>query len=181
MGISPRWRLTPEHPSHLSSCSSANFNHPPNVDAAVRLVRAIFPRVRAAHPDAELELVGAMPTQAVSELAGPGVRVTGAVMSVTPHLERATLVLAPLTIGGGMRVKVLEALAAGKAVVASSRAADGLTAVPGRDLMVADGDEQTAMCVIRMIDDDAGRRAMAANARRWAERELELAHDGRSL
>jgi len=71
-----------------------------------------------------------------------------------------------------MRIKVLEALAAGKVVVASSRAAEGLTAQSGRDLLVADGDVGMAAAINRLLDDDRLRRQMAASARAWALREL---------
>ncbi|MDQ3849493.1 MAG: glycosyltransferase, partial [Actinomycetota bacterium] len=108
-------------------------------------------------------------------LAGPGVRVTGAVASVEPHLERATVVVAPITIGGGMRVKVLEALAAGKAVVASPRAAEGVTARAGEEIVVADGDRETADAVLALLDDPRARRRMGIRARQWAVRELSWA------
>jgi len=98
--------------------------------------------------------------------------VCGFVPSVTPYLQRAAVVVAPIEIGGGMRVKVLEALAAGKAVVASSRAAAGLTAQPERDLLVADGDAATAAAIARLLDDERLRARIGANARAWALREL---------
>jgi glycosyltransferase involved in cell wall biosynthesis len=91
---------------------------------------------------------------------------------VRPHLERAAVVVMPIAIGGGMRAKVLEALAAGKAVVASSRAAEGVTALPGEDLVVVDGDAQTAAAICALLDDEDARRRMGARARAWAVREL---------
>lgn len=150
-----------------------NFAHPPNVEAAVQLARAVMPLVVAAHPDAVLELVGESPPATVRELADASVRVTGPVPSVIPHLKRASIVLAPLGIGGGVRIKVLEALAAGKAVVASPRAAQGISARPGVDLIIADGPEQTARSVLGLLDDEAARHELAASARAWAERELD--------
>lgn len=149
-----------------------SFTHPPNVQAAVTLAQRILPRVHVAHPEARLDIVGRSPPAEVLGLAGDGVVVRGFVPSVTPYLDRAAVVVTPIEIGGGMRIKVLEALAAGKVVVASSRAAEGLTAQSGRDLLVADGDVGMAAAINRLLDDDRLRRQMAASARAWALREL---------
>ena len=138
-----------------------NFHHPPNVEAAVRLARSIFPRVRQRCPEAVLHLVGDAPP----DIAGPGVTVTGRVPSVEPWLDRAAVVAAPLVSGGGMRVKVLEALAAGKAVVASPLAAEGLDGAP---LLLAGTDEETAEAIAGLIEDRDRRVALAGQAREWA-------------
>ena len=150
----------------------ANFAHPPNVDAALTLAQRIFPAVAARHPSVRLEIVGAAPPAQLLALDGGAIRVTGAVRSVRPYLERAAIVVTPIAIGGGMRAKVLEALAAGKAVVASSRAAEGLSAVAGEELVVVDGDERTATAICALLEDAGARRRMAARARAWALREL---------
>ncbi|HET7042355.1 MAG TPA: glycosyltransferase, partial [Gemmatimonadales bacterium] len=84
--------------------------------------------------------------------------------------DRAAVVAAPLSTGGGMRVKVLEALAAGKAVVASPLAAEGLQGAP---LLLAGDDEETAEAIVGLIGDRDRRVALAARAREWS-----LAHIG---
>jgi glycosyltransferase involved in cell wall biosynthesis len=152
-----------------------NFQHLPNVDAALTLGSRILPLVLARHPDARLQIVGSSPPPEVLRLAGGHVEVTGAVPSVTPYLQRAAVVVVPIALGGGMRVKVLEALAAGKAVVASSRAAQGITAAAGEDLVIVDGDAETAAAVARLLTDDGLRRRIGENARAWALRELSWA------
>ncbi|MDX6677756.1 MAG: polysaccharide biosynthesis protein PslH [Solirubrobacteraceae bacterium] len=149
-----------------------SYRHPPNVSAALALAERILPLVRDVHPGVRLELVGGSPPQELLALAGDAISVPGEVASVTPHLDRAAIVVAPLTLGGGMRVKVLEALAAGKAVVASTRAAEGITAHAGEELVVVDGARATAQAITRLLDDPAGRRRMAERARAWALREL---------
>jgi glycosyltransferase involved in cell wall biosynthesis len=149
-----------------------NFSHLPNVDAALTLGRRILPRVRVRHPDARMQIVGSSPPAEVRALAGGDVEVTGAVPSVTPYLERAALVVVPIALGGGMRVKVLEALAAGKAVVASTRAAEGITAVAGQDLIVADGDDRMAAAISLLLQHPEARRRMGEHAHAWALREL---------
>lgn len=152
-----------------------NFAHPPNVDAALALGRRIFPLVRAEHPGARLQIVGASPPRELLALAGEAIEVTGDVASVLPYLERAAVVVVPIALGGGMRVKLLEALAAGKAVVASTRAAEGVTATPGVELLIADGDQATAAAAARVLADAQARRRMGTRARAWALRELSWA------
>lgn len=149
-----------------------NFRHPPNVEAALRLVRSIFPLVRASYPQAKLEIVGPEPPAALRALGGAGVHVTGAVANVADHLDRAAVVVAPLRLGGGMRVKLLEALAAGKAVVASGRAVAGLSVRGGHELMLADEDAETAQAIVELLGDEASQRNLGRSAREWAFREL---------
>ena len=152
-----------------------SFTHPPNVDAALTLARRILPAVREAHPAVRLQIVGSSPPRELLALARGGIEVTGAVTSVAPYLDRAAVVVAPIAFGGGMRIKVLEALAAGKALVASSRAAEGVGARGGEELLVADGDVATAAAVGRLVADVEARRRLAGNARAWALRELSWA------
>lgn len=149
------------------------FGHPPNVEAARRLARRIFPRVRASFPDAVLYLVGDKPPPQVRRLADEHTIVTGRVEDVTPYLDRAAVVVAPLRAGGGTRVKVLEALAAGKAVVASPRAADGIAAIAGEHLLVAETDDELAAAVEELLADPEARAALGGRARAWAEAALD--------
>jgi glycosyltransferase involved in cell wall biosynthesis len=148
------------------------FGHPPNVDGAVWLARTIFPRVVARVPDARLQLVGNAPGPEVLELERDGVCVHGSVPDVTPYLDMAAVVVAPIRIGGSMRGKVLEALAAGKALVATPRAAEGLDAVDGEHLVVAHGEDALVDALVALLLDRARRRGIAENARRWAEENL---------
>jgi len=87
---------------------------------------------------------------------------------VRPYLERAALVLAPLWTGGGMRVKVLHALAAGKAVVATPRAVAGLGLRDGEEVAVAETPATFATAITRLLRAPEARAAMGAAARRWA-------------
>jgi glycosyltransferase involved in cell wall biosynthesis len=146
------------------------FSHRPNVDAALRLATRIFPLVREQVSHAVLHIVGPNPPRAIQRLRNPGVWVTGEVPSVEPWLDRAAVVAAPLRLGGGIRIKVLEALAHGKAVVASSRAVEGLAGISEREIMLADSDRDSADAIVRLLLDSPRRCAMAQAARRWAER-----------
>jgi polysaccharide biosynthesis protein PslH len=144
------------------------YGHPPNVDAARWLADAIFPRVADRVPEARLDLVGDRPGEEVQRLAEGNVAVHGSVPDVTPYLNRAAVVVAPLRLGGSMRGKVLEALGAGKAVVATPRAAEGVDALPGRDFELATTEAELVDALAALLLDPDRRKALAANARRWA-------------
>jgi glycosyltransferase involved in cell wall biosynthesis len=149
-----------------------NFTHPPNADAALWLAAELFPPVRATHPDARLIIVGAAPGPELRALAGEGVVVTGEVPDVAPYLEDAAVVAAPVRTGGGMRVKVLEALAAGKAVVATPLAVEGLNVATGDQLEVAQTADELRRAISRLLSDEEARRALGARARAWAVEHL---------
>ncbi len=149
-----------------------SFSHPPNAEAAERLVRNIFPAVRAQVSDARLWIVGADPPAALGLAGAGGVEVTGRVPDVTPYLDAAAVFAAPLRLGGGMRVKVLEALAAGKAVVASPRAVEGLDVVNGDQVLLAESDQEFAAAIIGLFREPARRVELARRAREWAAANL---------
>jgi polysaccharide biosynthesis protein PslH len=149
-----------------------SFSHEPNVDAAVRLARTIFPQIRARRPQATLHIVGATPTAAIEGLAGDGVFVVGEVANLTPYLDRAAAIVVPLRFGSGMRVKVLEALAAGKAVIGSPLAFEGLGVVDRKHVVVADSDEAFAAAAVDLLSSPSLRASIAAQARLWAEANL---------
>jgi glycosyltransferase involved in cell wall biosynthesis len=145
-----------------------NFAHPPNVDAATRLIDSILPRVQAQFRDLTLYIVGDHAPVQLQRRAGPHVQVTGRVPDVTPYLDRAAIVPVPLRLGGGMRVKVLEALAAGKAVVASPLAVAGLDVVHGQQVLLAETDEQFRAAIVQLLADPQRRVQLARQARAWA-------------
>ena len=146
--------------------------HPPNLDAALHLVDALLPRLRARVPGVALDLVGEGPPDALRERAGDGVTVAGWVPELTLWLDRAAVVVAPLRLGGGMRVKVAEALAAGKAVAGSPLAFAGLDVRPGVHALVAEGDEAFVDGVAALLLDRERRAAMGRTARAFAVERL---------
>ena len=105
-------------------------------------------------------------------MANRSVVVTGRVPDVTPYLDRAAVVVVPLRLGGGMRVKVLEALGAGKAVVASSLAVEGLDVVDGEHVLLAETDQQFSDAIVQLLSDPTRRKALAAHAYAWAHAHL---------
>jgi glycosyltransferase involved in cell wall biosynthesis len=145
------------------------FAHPPNVDAALWLGRAVFPRVLERVPEARLDIVGQEPGDEIRALAGGAVSVHASVPDVTPYLDRAAVVVAPIRLGGSMRMKVLEALAAGKALVATPRAAEG---VPGELFVLAADEDELVEALVGLLLGPQQRRALGERARAWAEEDL---------
>jgi len=137
--------------------------------AARRLAREIFPLVSAARPAARLRLVGAQPPPSVRALAGERVDVVADVADTTPELARAAVVALPLRLGGGMRVKTLEALGAGKAVVATEVGLRGTGVVDSGGALVAESTGDFARAVVSLLEDRERRRDLGAAARVWAE------------
>jgi len=148
------------------------YRHPPNADAARWLVREIFPRVRAECPSAQLVLVGDQLPADVRERAPDGVVTAGAVDDVSPYLDRAAVVVAPLRSGGGTRVKVLEAVGAGKALVATPLALEGVD-VPPEAALVARSTAEFAASITSLLRDDERRRQIGAAAYAWARSALD--------
>lgn len=142
-----------------------NFNHPPNVDAAFHLADDVFPPLRRRYPALELALVGPHPPQALMARAGPGLRVTGYVSDLAGLMDAASVVVAPVRQGGGMRVKVLEALAAGKATVGTELAFEGTGIEPGRHALVAEGAEALCEAVASLLERPDRRAALGRAAR----------------
>jgi glycosyltransferase involved in cell wall biosynthesis len=148
-----------------------NFAHPPNRDAASWLAREILPAVLARRPEARLRIVGAAPPAEVRALAGPRVELVADAPSVLPHLEEAAVVMAPVRTGGGMRMKVLQAMAAGKAVVTTTRGAEGFDGFGEEPpLAVADGEAEIAAATAALLEDDERRLGLGERAREFAER-----------
>jgi polysaccharide biosynthesis protein PslH len=149
-----------------------NYIHSPNVRAALRLARNIFPPLAADRPDLTLELIGPNPPPELLAEASDTIRIPGFVPDVTPHLDQATAFIAPLDTGGGMRVKILEALAAGKPVIASPLAVEGLSIRHGRNVLLAETDADFIAAAHRLLADAVERERLGRAARGWAVRHL---------
>jgi polysaccharide biosynthesis protein PslH len=144
-----------------------NYTHPPNVDAALWLGREIMPRLRELHPGARLTLAGAQAPPEVLALAGDDIAFLGAVPDAEALMRRSAVVLAPVRIGGGMRMKVLHAMALGKPVVTTTRGAEGLD-VGGRGaLAVADDADSIARSTADLLADPAAAARVGAAARAY--------------
>jgi glycosyltransferase involved in cell wall biosynthesis len=157
-----------------------SFIHPPNVDAATRLARDIFPAVAGRVPTASLQLVGSHPSREVRALEGEGVSIACEVPDVLPHLDAAAVFAAPIRQGGGMRVKILEALAHGKAIVATPLALEGLDVADGEHVIVAEEDGEFVDAIVSLLENVHRRRALARSASRWAEKHLDVAEEAQA-
>jgi glycosyltransferase involved in cell wall biosynthesis len=148
-----------------------NFRHPPNADAARRLVQNIFPMILRQQPEATLTIVGADPPQDLVDAASDRVAVTGWVEDPSIYLAGAKVVLEPLRQGGGLRVKMLEACAAGKAIVASPMAVEGLSLRHDEDVRIAITEGEFAASALALMADPEARARLERASRRWWEDE----------
>jgi len=130
----------------------------PNIDAVEFFCGQIWPRILAEFPNAIFQIVGRNPFAKVQRLASQSVQVTGTVPSVTDYLRGATVVVVPLRIGGGTRLKIYEAMAMGKALVSTSIGAEGLSFENGRDLLLADDASSFAEAILLLLRDAQVRR-----------------------
>jgi len=153
-----------------------NLTYGPNLDAATVLAREVLPRVRVARPDATLALVGPHDPGALDGLAAdPAVHVAGRVADVGPEYAAATVAVVPLRHGAGTRIKVLEAAAYGRPVVASSAAVAGLDLVSGVHAIVAEGADATSAAVVDLLADPDRVHALTAAARALVEERYSVA------
>jgi sugar transferase (PEP-CTERM/EpsH1 system associated) len=142
------------------------MDYHPNVDAAHYFATQVFPEVRAKRPDAEFVVVGDSPTERIRDLERlEGVRVTGFVERPEEYLGQATVVVAPMRFGTGIQNKVLEGMAVGKPVVTTPLGADGIQAMPGTHLLVAETAEELASTVLDLFENRERRHRIGAAAR----------------
>lgn len=146
------------------------LDYKPNADAACWFCREVWPQVRAQRPNETIRLVGRQPTAAVRRLAElPGVEVVGQVADVRPYVARAAVVVVPLRIARGVQNKLLEALAMGKATVASSPTRAGVPFVPGEQALVADEPHEWTESVLKLLEDPLLRRRLGNAGRAYVE------------
>lgn len=155
---------------------SGDMSFEPNVDAGILLGSRIFPEIRRTHPDAELRFVGRNPDPRLRALAGGGITVTGQVADMLPHLHAATVYVAPHFTGAGTRTKLLEAMAAALPIVTTSVGIEGIEAVDGREVIIADDPESLVAGISRLLSLPAERRRLGAAARRLAEARYDWSH-----
>lgn len=140
----------------------------PNLDAAALLLDQVFPEVRRREPAARLALVGRNPPVWLRQRAAQeaGVELHADVPDVRPHLHQSGVLAVPLRIGGGSRLKILEALACGLPVVATRVGAEGLCLVPDKHLVVVPGPADMAAALVRCIREPGWAQALAGQGRR---------------
>jgi glycosyltransferase involved in cell wall biosynthesis len=132
------------------------FAHHPNLDGICWFMKEIWPNVHKEVPNAQLTVIGSKaPPEVMAFDAMPGVKVVGFVPETDPYLDRAAISVAPLRYGAGMKGKVIEAMASGLPVVTTSVGAQGIKAVSGEHLMIADEPADFARTLITLLQDSA--------------------------
>ncbi len=143
-----------------------SFDWAPNIDGVDWFQREVLPLILRRRPDCSVAIVGRKPPRAVQELGVryPGIHVTGTVPDVRPWLWGSKVSIVPLRVGGGTRLKIFEAMAAGVPVVSTTIGAEGLGARDGDTIRIADAPEDFAAACIALLDDPAERERLRNRA-----------------
>jgi glycosyltransferase involved in cell wall biosynthesis len=141
------------------------MDYRPNVDAMLWFAGSILPQIHQRVPDVRLYVVGQKPHGRLEILRDkPNIELTGWVPDVRPFLHAADVYVAPLRMGSGTRLKIMEAMAAGRAVVATTMAAAGLPAEVKNAMLIADTEGQMTDAVVSLLQDSAHRRELGEAA-----------------
>ena len=146
---------------------------PPNAEGMIWFARKIWPRIRAAIPDAVLTVIGKNPPQEIAGGDIPGLQITGYVEDVTPYLQETAAFIVPLHAGGGMRVKIIDAWAWGLPIVSTTIGAEGIDYQHGENILIGDSEAEFAAHVIRLCEDSALACRLARCGRQTAEQQYE--------
>lgn len=139
-----------------------------NEDGIVFFIERVLPLVRQRFPNTKLYVVGRRPTARLKRIgeSEKNIVVTGTVDDIRPYLARGSVYVVPLLVGGGTRIKIYEAMAAGKAVVSTTIGAEGLPLTTGENILLADEPETLASSIIELLGDRAKRERIGNNARK---------------
>ncbi len=145
---------------------TGKMDYRPNVDAIEWFCAAVMPMIRRRMPEFQLTVAGRNPHKRLQSLARAGeIHLTGWVESVLPYLHEAGLYVAPLRMGSGTRLKILQAMAAGCAVVSTSLGAAGLNSQARSAIVIADEPADFAEAILRLLDDDDKRQDLGEQSR----------------
>ena len=147
-----------------------SMDYHPNIEGVQFFCREVWPEIRRRRPELRFTIVGSKPVEAVRALAQQeGVEVTGTVESVAPYYGEAAVVVVPLFEGGGTRLKVVEAMAAGVPVISTAMGAEGIAARDGEDLVLVSADGDWAGQVCGILEDEERWKRIGGNGRKLAE------------
>jgi glycosyltransferase involved in cell wall biosynthesis len=143
----------------------------PNIDGVEWFAEKIWPRVKEKHPNATWKIVGRRPVPKVKELAAKdsSIEVTGTVPDVRPHLADSALMIVPLRVGGGTRIKIFEGMATGIPCLSTRIGAEGLPVNHGENVLLADEPERFAEEICQAFEDPAAAGKIGANGRTLVE------------
>ena len=149
----------------------------PNIDGVLWFARKVWPHVLKQVPQATFTIVGKNPPEAVKELSDEAsIFVTGYIPDPVPYLEKAAAFIVPLLSGSGMRVKILDAWAAGLAVISTSIGAEGIQYRDGENILVADSAELFTNALVKVLREREWARGLAVNGRHWVEAHYDWKH-----
>jgi len=161
---------------------SGALTYSANFDAVDYFLREVYPRILAARPAVKFYVTGKLDGVPVERLPRqPGVVFTGYLADVRPAVARSWASVVPLRLGGGTRLKILEALALGTPVVATAKGAEGLELVPGRDYLLADNAAEMAEAVLSLLSDPDLRERLVRHGRRLVESRYDWSAVGQQL
>jgi glycosyltransferase involved in cell wall biosynthesis len=170
-----------ETPEPATILLTGKMSYHANITAAFYLLDEIMPRVWQEHPNVRVCIAGQNPPPSLQDRAGERIEVTGYVADLRPYFARATVVAAPLVYGAGIQNKVLEAMACGKAVVATPQALGALEAVPEQCILMGKDAEHFGRQLVRVLTDTALRQGLGKNARAYVETNHAWATSTRAL
>jgi glycosyltransferase involved in cell wall biosynthesis len=146
---------------------SGSLTYSANFDAVDFFLREVFPLIRARRPNVRLSVTGKLEGVPIDRLpVNDGLVLTGYLDDVRPTVAQSWACVVPLHVGGGTRLKILEALALGTPVVSTSKGAEGLEVTPGKDILIADEPTDFAAATLRLLEDPVLRGELAVNGRR---------------
>ena len=145
-----------------------------NLDALRFFIDGIVPPLLEIRPDARIVVVGQGVPGEIRASAPPAVVFTGGVADVTPYLRRCAAMALPMRFCGGVRIRMMEAAAAGTPTVSTSIGVAGMGLEPGRDYLEADDPRRFAEALARILSDAVEARRLGENARHWAEERLSM-------
>ncbi len=166
------FRPVPELEIPFRMVFTGSLDWRPNQEALRFFLARIYPFIKQAEPKASLLVVGREPPASLRSLAHshPDVILRGTVADIRPYLATATIYVVPLRIGGGTRLKILEAMAMHRPVVTTAIGCEGLAVTPGREMLVADEPREFAKAVLRLFREPDLRASLADAARRVVEK-----------
>lgn len=152
---------------------TGKMDYRPNVDAVLWFADHVLPLILQQVPDAHFYVVGQQPHERLARLAGqPAITLTGRVPDVRPYIAAAAVYVVPLRIGGGTRLKVLEAMAMARPIVSTRLGCDGFAFTDGQEVVFADDPPAFAAAVVALLHDSPRAEALGARARQHVEAEL---------
>lgn len=160
---------------------TGNMNYPPNVDAAIYLVKSILPSLQNRGMECKILISGANPSPAVQKLAQKNVEVSGWVEDIRDAYARAKVFVAPMFLGSGLQNKLLEAMSMGIPCVSSPIVNESLKAEDGKQILIAEDPDLFADCIVRLLKDTEFAQHLAENGRDYAHSNFKWSDCGQQL